>query len=344
MLGNTTIFLIGLAFGTGLLTMGLALGYWFGRRSAMSGDIDREQFLGFLKNLSSWTSEFSGDVSKYQSMLTELNEQLHGKSEVNSEAVRQLLSQIMQANRQLQTRLDNAESKLEEQTDQISDYLTEARTDGLTGLLNRRALDQTLDDLYATWQQNSEPFCLGLIDIDHFKSINDTYGHQAGDTVLQHLARVLQLEMPNVKCIARYGGEEFAVVSTASLDNAAKQMDDLRKTIGEVEVVHEDTAISVTLSAGAAQIEPDDRLGNLVRRADEALYASKLGGRNRVHLNEHSVCRLVTEIDVAQLRSEQPSRVSNAQAKEAQTTEQRVQERLQKIVEEESRRVADRAT
>ncbi len=81
------------------------------------------------------------------------------------------------------TATDDTEKRLETQTIQISSYLTEARTDGLTGLLNRRAFDKATDELFAAWSAKKQRFSLGLIDIDHFKQINDTHGHPAGDTV-----------------------------------------------------------------------------------------------------------------------------------------------------------------
>ena len=92
-----------------------------------------------------------------------------------------LLKQIMESNGKLQTRLDAAEQQLEKQTKQIESYLTEARTDGLTGLYNRRAFDQQLDELFGNFRKGGRSFVLVLIDIDHFKRFNDRHGHQAGD-------------------------------------------------------------------------------------------------------------------------------------------------------------------
>lgn len=341
MLPNTTVFLLGLFLGTGLLAIGTAIGFWLGKKTIPNSIVDRQQFLYFLKNLTTWTTEFSGDISAYQSKLSDLNDQF-GQDGQQPGEVRQLLAQIMLANRQLQERLNNAETKLEEQTDQISNYLVEARTDGLTGLFNRRALDKTLDELYADWQKKSQHFSLGLIDIDHFKQINDTYGHQAGDTVLKHVARELQSELDGMLCIARFGGEEFAVLSTASLDDVSVQLENFRESIGKIRVCHEDQEITLTLSAGTSRIEAGDRLGDLVRRADEALYASKLGGRNRVHVNQSGVCRLITKIPPREEQAEKSAPLSAARLRQAETAQQRVQERLQRIVVEESQRIADR--
>jgi diguanylate cyclase len=353
---NTAIFLLGLAVGTGLLILGLLLGYWMGRKSAPPEVVDRSQFLAFLKNLSSWTSEFAGDVNKYQTQLQSINDRVQNCDTPPRQEILDVLSQIMQANRQLQERLDNAEQKLDVQTDQISSYLAEARTDGLTGLLNRRAFDKAIDELFAGWTKNERSFSLGLIDIDHFKHVNDTYGHPAGDAVLKHVARLLQTELRESVCVARYGGEEFAVLSTASAEETATALDQLRATIGSVQIKHEDHTISVTLSAGAAQIASDDRLGKLVRRSDEALYAAKSGGRNRVYLHDGQVCRLVTQVATETVFAEAAVTADNGtdvepatKPPEATTHEQtldevesRIQRRFQRIVEEESQRVLQR--
>lgn len=336
---NTPVFLLGLGVGTGLLFIGLAIGYWVGRRTGLASKVvDREQFLSFLHNLSSWTSEFAGDVSKYQTQLTTLSQRVQGNSEAPREEVLGLLTQIMKANQQLQSRLDSAEERLESQTHQIADYLTEARTDGLTGLTNRRSFDQALDELYVNWLNKQHPFCLSIIDIDHFKHINDTYGHPAGDTVLRKVGELLRNEFRDAVCVARYGGEEFAILSLLPLRDAADVLDRVRGVIGHTEFVHESTQIPVTLSGGVAIISSDDKAGNLVRRSDEALYASKLGGRNRIHLHDGQLCRLVTKCAAgAEPPRELPASIAQMDA------QKRVMERLERIVEEESRRVAPAA-
>lgn len=341
---NATIFLLGLAVGTGLLLLGLLLGYWLGRKSVPAAIVDRQEFLAFLTNLSSWTSEFSGDVSKYQSQLSSIDARFRSNAAVPREEVLDLLNQIMQANRQLQERIDSAEEKLDEQTGQISSYLTEARTDGLTGLLNRRAFDKATDELFEEWSKKEQRFSLGLIDIDHFKQINDTYGHPAGDAVLQHISQMLQTELRDLFCVARYGGEEFSVLSKDSAANTAAALEKLRQTVGQVQVTHDSQVIAVTLSAGTAEIEAGDKIGKLVRRADEALYAAKLGGRNRVYLHDGNICHLITKIAslAAGPSAVSPPQESRADLAEAKSLTAKIDERLQRIVEEESRRFVGR--
>lgn len=311
----------------------MSLGYWFGKKSAPP-PVDQSQFLSFVRNLSLWTSEFAGDVSKYQDQLDLISKQARSKGEAPREEVLSMLSQIMNANQQLQQRLDDTEKRLESQTIQISSYLTEARTDGLTGLLNRRAFDKATDELFAAWTAKKQRFSLGLIDIDHFKQINDTHGHPAGDAVLKHVARVIQDEMRDSFCVARYGGEEFAVLMLASAEDTSLALDRLREKLSKVEITHDGKQILVTLSAGASQIVPDEKIGKLVRKADEALYAAKVGGRNRVYLHDGQNCVLVTKCVAA---AEVPE-LSGAEAEHVSDLATRVQQRLQRIVDEESRR------
>ncbi|MCA9134561.1 MAG: GGDEF domain-containing protein, partial [Planctomycetales bacterium] len=197
--------------------------------------------------------------------------------------------------------------------------------------------------------RKQQPFSLCLIDIDHFKQINDTYGHPAGDAVLQHLSSLLQTELDDAVCVARYGGEEFALLTKAPLESAAATLDRLRQTISETEFSHEGSIIPVTLSGGAAAIQNDDQIGRLVRRADEALYAAKLAGRNRVYLHDGTICHLITEIapvapaTVEDLPSADDSETPAEKSEFAASTS-RVQERLQRIIEEESQRLLGRTS
>lgn len=345
--GNTLIFLLGLGVGTSLLVFGLLLGYWLGKKTLPIDNFDRQKFLTFLQNLSNWTNEYSVDVSRYQSQLTAIDEKVRRDEAPEREELLSTLSQIMHANRQLQARLESAERKLEVQTDQILSYLSEARTDGLTGLFNRRAFDKAIDGLFADWNQKGQGFALGLIDIDHFKQINDTYGHPAGDAVLKRIAQTLQTELGEIVCVARYGGEEFAALSKASADELAAALERLRDEVGHVKVNHDSHVISVTLSAGAAQIEADDKVGKLIRRADEALYAAKLGGRNRVYLHDGTLCRLITRGatpaaaagQAAAAKASSSVELGGNPTHEAETRQDRVSERLQRIVADEAQRL-----
>ncbi len=287
---------MGLGIGTGLLVLGIVLGAWMARRSqplqAVTNGVDPQQFLLFIQNLSRWTNEVAGDVNKYHYHLNNLSRQVENDSaKPSSPEMQGLLQKIMEANRELQSRLDNAEEKLESQTKEIASYLTEARTDGLTGLANRRAFDQQLDEQFRDFAQSKRVFSLALLDIDHFKKINDTYGHPAGDAVLKEVSSRLRMQLPMAIQIARYGGEEFAVLLAFPLRQAAEIIEQLRIFMASAEIQAEGHSLKVSVSCGVAEVGEGERIGKLVRRSDEALYSSKLGGRNRVFIHDGRLCQ-----------------------------------------------------
>ncbi|HYF90903.1 MAG TPA: GGDEF domain-containing protein [Symbiobacteriaceae bacterium] len=160
-----------------------------------------------------------------------------------------------------------------------------SNTDGLTGLANHRHFQQALSVALAQAYLEGEPLALVLLDIDHFKTVNDTYGHLFGDLVLRELAYLLRRELPDDAMAARYGGEEFAIVLRGELArNAVGVAEGIRAAVAEHQVFDfsSGTRLSVTISLGVAQYELGQGKSRLVARADEALYASKHSGRNRV--------------------------------------------------------------
>lgn len=277
----------------GLIGLASGLGFQIGRRRAARrkgiSEPERARMVRLLHELGSWTSEYSGNVSQYQSRLGELSAAVReSKASQNDGGERMvvLLQQIMQSNEQLQARLDAAEKQLDQQTQQIECYLNEARTDGLTGLLNRRSWDQRIEELFSAYRKGGRSFVAALIDIDHFKAINDNHGHQAGDEVLQQLASILSRELQDALIVARFGGEEFGVILEGPLRIAAVKLDELRKRIArqpfQVGPLQLDITISVGLSEPRSELVP----GPVVRRADESLYAAKNIGRNRVYYHD----------------------------------------------------------
>ena len=152
-----------------------------------------------------------------------------------------------------------------------------SRTDALTGLPNRRAFDAALDAALA----NGEPSrgtAVALVDIDHFKTINDLQGHPAGDAVLADVARVLRTSAGNQATVARYGGEEFALLlSNVDAIGAELQAEYVREAVQNLP-----TGFPVTVSVGVALRRRDEAAAALIERADQALYGAKRGGRNRV--------------------------------------------------------------
>ncbi|MBB2203872.1 sensor domain-containing diguanylate cyclase [Gluconacetobacter takamatsuzukensis] len=164
-----------------------------------------------------------------------------------------------------------------------------ARLDHLSGLPNRRAF---LERMEKTWsalvQLRLDRVAVLMIDVDHFKSINDRYGHAAGDEVIRHVAALMSLVLRSGDITGRMGGEEFAIcLPGVGLEEAGRIADRLRTEIAETQAWFEDIAISLTVSIGIAAMLPTDRNGEQVlARADKALYTAKQEGRNRVAFAE----------------------------------------------------------
>jgi diguanylate cyclase (GGDEF)-like protein len=153
-----------------------------------------------------------------------------------------------------------------------------ATTDSLTGLANRRVLEETLLRETGRAERSGAPLSVLVVDADHFKAVNDTYGHQTGDDVLRHVAAVLRRESRAGDLAARYGGEEFVVVlPECSLEEALAAAERLRRAMPEGAPV----AFTVSIGVATAPQHAADAEG-LVARADAALYRAKRGGRNRV--------------------------------------------------------------
>lgn len=159
--------------------------------------------------------------------------------------------------------------------------------DALTGVLNRQACEMLLNQEFARVAREQEICCLSLMDIDHFKSINDSYGHMVGDDVIQTLAGLLRELLRPYDTICRYGGEEFLLcLPNTDLQQAGEILERLRRHIAEREFQFESGDIHITASFGLARMDIHVPLAESVRRADEALYVAKGAGRNRVEMAE----------------------------------------------------------
>lgn len=168
---------------------------------------------------------------------------------------------------------------------------TASRVDGLTGLYNRRYWQERFDEVFKLSKRRGKPSTAMMLDIDHFKRINDTYGHQAGDKVIKMLAALIKRCIRETDLAGRYGGEEFAIILTDSaLDNAKVVAERIRQFAQRLEVEHEGKTIRFTISLGLAEFDSNIKgaMGWL-ELADQALYEAKQNGRN-----QHRVFESVT--------------------------------------------------
>ncbi|MFV0596905.1 diguanylate cyclase [Shewanella sp.] len=155
--------------------------------------------------------------------------------------------------------------------------------DPLTGLINRKSMGLLIDKNHTQFLRHNAPYVIAMLDIDFFKSVNDTYGHLGGDEVLKSVSNYLSAALRDSDCIGRYGGEEFQLLlPNTTLEVAERVLERLRKGIANLSVRFESADIKVTISIGYSLSKPDIGISALVNQADIALYQAKASGRNRV--------------------------------------------------------------
>jgi diguanylate cyclase (GGDEF)-like protein len=160
--------------------------------------------------------------------------------------------------------------------------------DSLTGLFNHSTTTQMLENLICHADRQNESLCFAMIDVDHFKAVNDTHGHPVGDQVLLALARVLQQRLRNSDIVGRYGGEEFAVIlQELTLESATRIIDQLREDFAKIRFHAGEIDFFCAFSAGVAAFPQFNDMKSLREAADRALYQAKNAGRNCVVANNN---------------------------------------------------------
>ena len=279
------------------MTTGLGLGWWIARRSKDSS-LDTERARAAIGRLRCLADSVAKEVDQHTSRVRQISTGLSSAppGEGVGALVQGSVAEIVQANEHLQAQLASAETKLQQQAEEIENQAAVARTDPLTGLYNRRAFDDELSRRLAEWQRRRLVFSLLLLDIDHFKVVNDARGHQAGDQVLGEIGRLLSSTMREMDVVTRYGGEEFAMIlPVTNLKEALRAAERARTAVRSAVFSCLGAHVQVTISIGAAQMLETDNADTLVRRADLALYAAKFAGRNRVHYHDGIICRPADE-------------------------------------------------
>lgn len=204
----------------------------------------------------------------------------HEKDIMNTKTKLQELYQATNdANKELE-RLHEEYKVKQQALIKVNDQLeTMASTDLLTGLKNRRFFQDKMVESLALFRETQCVFSLLVVDIDHFKNINDTYGHPIGDLVLGNLAGLLQSVSRSTDVVARYGGEEFVIIlANCDREQAVATAERYRSQVDSADW----GKYNITVSIGAATVSQEDTDQSLFQKADKALYASKTGGRNRV--------------------------------------------------------------
>lgn len=227
----------------------------------------------------------------YGRTLSEMSGELGGDH--SPAALRKLVDGLLGATRAMEERTNSLEGELQRSSQQVTELKTqlddvrkESRIDQLTGVANRKAFDIELQEAIEDAAQTGAALALLMCDIDHFKTFNDTWGHQTGDQVLRLVANCLSENVKGRDTAARYGGEEFTVIlRQTALGDAIYLANQIRSTVEGKKLVKKSTGDilgRITISIGVAQLSAEDHAETLVQRADTCLYRAKHTGRNRV--------------------------------------------------------------
>ena len=251
----------------------------------------KQMLAGFVDHL----SEFADSTSDYHDKIEVCVEKISKADDISQleDVLAEVISEtrIIQINAQRsrddlrasRLRVEEAERRIDELQGELEKASTLVRHDQLTGALNRRGLDETFESEFARSQRRKSPLCVGLLDIDNFKKLNDSLGHSAGDAALIHLVTVIRDTLRPQDTLARFGGEEFIILlPDTPLDDAKKALVRLQRELTKRFFLNENEKILITFSAGLTDLRPNDTQASITKRADEAMYAAKQAGKNRV--------------------------------------------------------------
>jgi diguanylate cyclase len=262
------------------------------KAQTMAAQAEMKRMLGaFIERLSSMTassSSFRGKIEQYAEQIASATS-IADIAPVMAQAVAAARSMSLDSQRasdELQGMRDKA-AQTEERIAQLQAELdrasAQARNDPLTGLLNRKGLDETVEREITISRRKQSSLCVSLLDIDNFKKINDTHGHETGDAALVHLTQVARECIRPQDTLGRYGGEEFVVVMPeTSIEQGIEVMTRVQRELTRRFFLAGTQKLLITFSAGVAQLGDEESGANAVDRADQAMYLAKRSGKNRV--------------------------------------------------------------
>ena len=243
------------------------------------------------RNLQDSMMQQVASLETHVATATELNQL---KAQVTSQLgnIRQALDSFQQSEQdqqrltgQLQTlaeKIKAMEEDAERNRNAMEKHRYKALHDPLTELPNREAYNERVEAEWQRWQRYNHPLTLAVCDLDHFKKINDNFGHQAGDRVLKVISRSIAKRLREVDFFGRYGGEEFVVIMPETpLEKAVTVLEKIRAAIANTAFNYKEEPLAITLSMGVTEFRPGDTTDSVFARADRALYSAKAGGRNR---------------------------------------------------------------
>lgn len=247
-------------------------------------DVEIDQVMNIVHEAVNSTDAFDVSLDQVNSGLVDGSDPEQVKRVIA--ALAQATKKMGQGNLELKERLAESARQVDQVKRELDAVRSESLTDALTGVANRKSFDLMLDQEIAKANSIGQPLCLCMIDIDHFKQFNDTFGHQAGDMVLKMVAGLFKNKIRGCDHIARYGGEEFSLISpNTDPEVAIKIAERIRQSLMTKKLIARSTGASmgkITISIGVGILNSEDSAHSLIERADAALYAAKHAGRNCV--------------------------------------------------------------
>ncbi|MDR5172003.1 diguanylate cyclase [Methylobacillus flagellatus] len=247
-----------------------------------------EVFVGRLADLVDSTNEYQEKIDGYKQKITESEDivELNALIDRMLEDTRSISFNIRQSREILtetQQRVVESERLVQELTAKLEHVNEVAHEDFLTGTLNRRGMEQALEREFDRANRHATRLSLAMMDIDHFKRLNDKLGHATGDKALVHLSKVIKESLRSTDVLARYGGEEFIIILPGTGEaEAVEIMKRAQRDLTRNFFMHDNERVLITFSAGVAEREQDEPAQSLLPRADRALYRAKQAGRNLV--------------------------------------------------------------
>lgn len=221
------------------------------------------------------------ELTSLKMMLQQRVETIRNHMQEFRRAEEQRLKQAEQQVAELTEKLNSVQGESDQLRERLQDERNQAMIDPLTGIPNRLAYNERLEQEFARWRRYGSPLTVAVWDVDKFKSVNDTYGHQAGDKVLTVIARLLHKQIRETDFVARFGGEEFVLLlPETGLEAATVAAEHLRKSVEATEFHFRGKRVPITISCGMSEFQQGDTPEQVFERADQALYEAKDSGRN----------------------------------------------------------------
>ncbi len=254
-------------------------------------DAIKQMLAGFVDHL----ADFADATSEYHDKIEGCAEKISAANDISE--LGNVLGEVMRETRTIQLnaqksrdelrstqeKVKKSEARIHELEQELETTSDLVRHDQLTGVLNRRGLEDMFNKEVARALRHDTVICVGLLDIDNFKKLNDSLGHDVGDQALIHLASVCRETLRPQDTVARYGGEEFIILLPETpLEDASVALTRLQRELTKKFFLNDNEKVLITFSAGVTQMQPEDTQTTVIKRADEAMYKAKQTGKNRV--------------------------------------------------------------